>query len=119
MPHSGTHTERAAFALLASEIRHFRLGVAAHEWRRAIGFVKTGASPSRSSCANRRSLLPEASVQFEHEAQRVVNRFEVIVPDPSYELAESLVSYGRCLFNEDLGVVTVDGDRGAEDPRRR
>ena len=62
---------------------------------------------------------PRSSVQLEHEAQGLVDRFKFVVPEPSNDFAESLVRYGRCLFNEDLGVVTVDGDGGAEDPRCR
>jgi hypothetical protein len=67
----------------------------------------------------RPELVPGTSVQLEHEAESFVNRTEFVVPEPSNEFTESLVRYGRCLFNEDLGVVTVDGDRGAKDPRRR
>ena len=58
-------------------------------------------------------------VQLEHEAKGFVDRVEFVVTESAHELAESLVCDGRCLFNEDLGVVTVDGDRRAKDPRRR
>ena len=58
-------------------------------------------------------------VQLEHESKGFVDRVEFVVTESAHKLAESLVRYGRCLFNEDLGVVTVDGDRRAKDPRRR
>lgn len=58
-------------------------------------------------------------MQLEHEAKGFVDRVEFAVTESAHELAESLAHYGRCLFDEDLGVVTVDRDRRAKDPRRR
>lgn len=58
-------------------------------------------------------------VQLEHQTKGFIDRVEFVVTESAHKLAESLVRDGRCLFNEDLGVITVDGDRRAEDPRRR
>ncbi len=58
-------------------------------------------------------------VQLEYEAKGFVDGVEFVVTESANELAESLVRYGRCLFDEDLGVVTVDGDRWPKDPRCR
>ena len=69
--------------------------------------------------ADHGSLVLGSSVQLEHEAQGFVDRPEFVVAEPSNEFAESLVRYRLCLFDQDLGVVSVDGDRGAENPRCR
>jgi len=64
-------------------------------------------------------ILVRSSAQLEDEAEGVVNRFEFVVWESSDEFAEAFVGYFGCLLDEDLGVVTVDRDRGTKDPRRR
>jgi hypothetical protein len=63
-------------------------------------------------------VVSRTLVQPVHEAECVVYRFEFIVLESPNEFAESLARYRPCLLDEDLGAVTADRDRGAENPRR-
>jgi hypothetical protein len=85
-----------------------------------IGTFDRVAPPrTRACCRDHGAVVCGASIKLEYEAQGVVDRHDFIVLEPPDELAETLMSNGGCLLDEDLRVVTVDRDRRAKDPRRR
>lgn len=62
------------------------------EHRRVVKFAQT-ARRCLSVGTEINGTGPGSSVQLEHKAESFVDRFEFVVPEPSDELAESLMRY--------------------------
>jgi len=59
--------------------------------------------------------VPARSVQLEHEAEGVVDCEHLVERDVPGELSEAFLGDSRCLLDEYLGGLAVDGDGGSED----